>query len=165
MLSGALTLTMSGAVGVSVSQDVSISSAGDIYTPYTDTIEWGSLVRDPSLPPNIALRITESLGVYERQSRVMRVASGVLAIHPRVFPTPWRSPEQEVIYLRSTGESEWVISSYGFPQVPPESARVGRQMSGSYMALTFDDGPHPIYTPRVLDILAAHQQKATFCVL
>lgn len=33
------------------------------------------------------------------------------------------------------------------------------------MALTFDDGPHPDYTPRVLELLAAHQAKATFFVV
>ena len=31
--------------------------------------------------------------------------------------------------------------------------------------LTFDDGPHPVYTPQVLDILAAYQVKATFFVV
>lgn len=32
-------------------------------------------------------------------------------------------------------------------------------------ALTFDDGPHPEVTPRVLDLLAAHGQRATFFVV
>ena len=33
------------------------------------------------------------------------------------------------------------------------------------MHLTFDDGPHPVWTPFVLDQLAHHGQKATFfCV-
>ncbi len=30
------------------------------------------------------------------------------------------------------------------------------------IALTFDDGPNPIYTPQILDVLAHHQAKATF---
>lgn len=30
------------------------------------------------------------------------------------------------------------------------------------VALTFDDGPHPVDTPRVLDVLEKHQAKATF---
>ncbi len=30
------------------------------------------------------------------------------------------------------------------------------------MALTFDDGPHPIYTPAILDVLEAYQAKSTF---
>lgn len=34
--------------------------------------------------------------------------------------------------------------------------------AGSAVALTFDDGPHPETTPRLLDILAAHGARATF---
>lgn len=30
------------------------------------------------------------------------------------------------------------------------------------VALTFDDGPDPVYTPRLLDVLQRHQAKATF---
>ena len=30
--------------------------------------------------------------------------------------------------------------------------------------LTFDDGPHPVYTPQILDILANHNARATFFV-
>lgn len=37
----------------------------------------------------------------------------------------------------------------------------GDQRSGM-IGLTFDDGPHPHYTPRVLDLLDAHGAKATF---
>jgi peptidoglycan/xylan/chitin deacetylase (PgdA/CDA1 family) len=33
------------------------------------------------------------------------------------------------------------------------------------VALTFDDGPHPEFTPRVLDTLAAHGATATFFVI
>ena len=32
------------------------------------------------------------------------------------------------------------------------------------VAITFDDGPHPIFTPRILDILAKYNAKATFFV-
>lgn len=31
--------------------------------------------------------------------------------------------------------------------------------------LTFDDGPHPVYTPRILDILSEQQVTATFFVI
>ncbi|WP_203364465.1 polysaccharide deacetylase family protein [Bacillus sp. REN10] len=37
----------------------------------------------------------------------------------------------------------------------------GRQM----VALTFDDGPDPIYTPRLLDLLEKYEVKATFFVV
>jgi len=33
------------------------------------------------------------------------------------------------------------------------------------LALTFDDGPDPVYTPKLLDLLAKHGVKATFFVL
>jgi peptidoglycan/xylan/chitin deacetylase (PgdA/CDA1 family) len=33
------------------------------------------------------------------------------------------------------------------------------------VALTFDDGPDPVYTPQVLDILARHEAKATFFLI
>lgn len=36
---------------------------------------------------------------------------------------------------------------------------------GQSVYLTFDDGPHPVHTPRILDILDRHGAKATFFVL
>ncbi|WP_248926565.1 polysaccharide deacetylase family protein [Paenibacillus hamazuiensis] len=33
------------------------------------------------------------------------------------------------------------------------------------IALTFDDGPNPVYTPQILDLLKEHGAKATFFVL
>ena len=38
-------------------------------------------------------------------------------------------------------------------------------VSGNFIAITFDDGPHPQNTPRLLDILAARNIKATFYVI
>jgi peptidoglycan/xylan/chitin deacetylase (PgdA/CDA1 family) len=38
-------------------------------------------------------------------------------------------------------------------------------VSGNYIAMTYDDGPHPVNTPRLLDILAARNIKATFYVI
>ena len=38
-------------------------------------------------------------------------------------------------------------------------------ISTNQVALTFDDGPHPDFTPKVLELLKKHQAKATFfCV-
>lgn len=39
------------------------------------------------------------------------------------------------------------------------------QTSARVAALTFDDGPDPVYTPRLLDILAEHNAKATFFMI
>lgn len=37
--------------------------------------------------------------------------------------------------------------------------------AGKYIALTFDDGPHPVYTEQILDILEKNGAKATFFVV
>ena len=37
--------------------------------------------------------------------------------------------------------------------------------AGKYVAITFDDGPHPIYTEKILAILAENHAKATFFVV
>ena len=38
-------------------------------------------------------------------------------------------------------------------------------VDGPYIALTFDDGPNPTLTPKLLDLLAARHLKATFFVV
>jgi peptidoglycan/xylan/chitin deacetylase (PgdA/CDA1 family) len=53
---------------------------------------------------------------------------------------------------------------------PPRDFRSGRsyqrvEVPGPYVAITFDDGPHPENTPRLLDILAERGVKATFYVI
>jgi peptidoglycan-N-acetylglucosamine deacetylase len=39
------------------------------------------------------------------------------------------------------------------------------QTEEKVVALTFDDGPHPVYTPRVLEILERFEVKATFFLI
>lgn len=39
------------------------------------------------------------------------------------------------------------------------------ETSEPVVALTFDDGPHPVYTPRILDLLAEHDARATFFMI
>ena len=54
------------------------------------------------------------------------------------------------------------------PSNLPPGARVSyssTNVSGNYIALTFDDGPHPTHTPRLLDILKQRNVKATFYVI
>ncbi|GIG03019.1 polysaccharide deacetylase family protein [Catellatospora citrea] len=47
-----------------------------------------------------------------------------------------------------------------------EKSYVLQRTSGSSgVALTFDDGPHPTWTPRVLAVLRARGVKATFCLV
>ncbi len=39
------------------------------------------------------------------------------------------------------------------------------RVDGPYIAMTFDDGPHPVLTPRLLDMLKARGIKATFFLI
>ena len=57
-------------------------------------------------------------------------------------------------------ESVTVRSSIPMHMQPKEFLSVVGK--GPYVAMTFDDGPHPTRTPRLLDILLARNIKATF---
>lgn len=47
--------------------------------------------------------------------------------------------------------------------VTARSIQHGVEAPGRSVALTFDDGPDPEWTPKVLAVLARHHAKATFC--
>ena len=49
------------------------------------------------------------------------------------------------------------------PDIGVSFSRVSNE--GNYIALTFDDGPHPRNTPRLLDILKQRNVRATFYVI
>jgi peptidoglycan/xylan/chitin deacetylase (PgdA/CDA1 family) len=57
---------------------------------------------------------------------------------------------------------------YQIPKVPPPGARntySSVSVNGPYLAMTFDDGPHPQNTPRLLNMLKERNIKATFFVV
>jgi peptidoglycan/xylan/chitin deacetylase (PgdA/CDA1 family) len=41
----------------------------------------------------------------------------------------------------------------------------GPAFPANAVALTIDDGPHPVWTPKVLDLLEHHHVQATFCLI
>jgi peptidoglycan-N-acetylglucosamine deacetylase len=47
----------------------------------------------------------------------------------------------------------------------PRIVKETKHTSGKWVALTFDDGPHPEYTSQILDILKRFQVHATFCLV
>lgn len=52
------------------------------------------------------------------------------------------------------------------PALPPRKISYNScSVEGPHIAITFDDGPHPIHTPRLLDMLKERGIKATFYVL
>lgn len=61
----------------------------------------------------------------------------------------------------STGSSDVPTSEEPNPEVVGNT----EQGSGKRIALTFDDGPDPTWTPQVLDVLAQNDVRATFCIV
>lgn len=48
---------------------------------------------------------------------------------------------------------------------PQKASYSSCRVEGPYIAMTFDDGPHPVLTPRLLDMLKARGIRATFFLI
>jgi peptidoglycan-N-acetylglucosamine deacetylase len=81
----------------------------------------------------------------------------------------------EIYYVDSDSQSgqrdvsldaDGYISDAGYTSIPtgPSIKLFGKQ-EGKVISLTFDDGPDPTYTPKILDILKKYNIKATFFVV
>jgi len=64
-----------------------------------------------------------------------------------------------------TGGSSGSLFPYFLRTQAKKHVRVGEWPGPNQVALTFDDGPNPTFTPQVLDILAREQVPATFFVV
>lgn len=94
-------------------------------------------------------------------SIALHVAAGAgAAIHPELWPSAAGAVAANHLFLGAVGL--WPRSSLLGPNIrrlPPESAARGE------IAITFDDGPDPEVTPRVLDLLDEAGARASFfCV-
>src|SRR5690606_35220120 len=87
-------------------------------------------------------------------------------------PLPARSPTTSNGSFRRSdaataamGTIRQVIRSAMTAALPRRRFIVRGPRSAQQVALTFDEGPHPEHTPRLLDELARHDIKATFFVV
>jgi peptidoglycan/xylan/chitin deacetylase (PgdA/CDA1 family) len=55
--------------------------------------------------------------------------------------------------------------SAALSDAPQRDSYSSCRVDGPYVAMTFDDGPHPVLTPRLLDMLKARRIKATFFLI
>jgi peptidoglycan/xylan/chitin deacetylase (PgdA/CDA1 family) len=69
-------------------------------------------------------------------------------------------PDNELVAFRSM--VPMALAERQFLKVQP---RPKMPLGSDYVALTYDDGPHPDRTPRLLDMLAARNIRATFFVV
>lgn len=115
-----------------------------------------------------------SLGKITRRSFIAASAA-TLASCKAASPVGSTSPAAPI---KSTANKEYRTPSVGGstarnnPGNPPSnfSKSAGTTfsrvlVSGNFIAITFDDGPHPQNTPRLLDMLAQRNIKATFYVI
>jgi peptidoglycan/xylan/chitin deacetylase (PgdA/CDA1 family) len=64
--------------------------------------------------------------------------------------------------LALSAAAAWLGYAWGAHLATPLCAHRGARAAGMRAALTFDDGPDPAWTPRVLDALAREGVRATF---
>ena len=96
-------------------------------------------------------------GPLVRMVKIVSAGAGLVAVDPftgtRLGQLPPADAEAASGAVRA-GQPHYVIQRFGY------SATARRTMS-----LTFDDGPDPVYTRRVLDVLAQYHVPATFFVV
>jgi peptidoglycan/xylan/chitin deacetylase (PgdA/CDA1 family) len=77
-----------------------------------------------------------------------QAAAVAVPVEPAAAPQPVTGPGRPPLEMSGAG---------------PHGTR--RSTGDAYVALTFDDGPDPRWTPEVLALLREHDVKATFCVV
>ena len=84
--------------------------------------------------------------------------------------TPTGSPDHDQPTASASTGSATSTSPAGPSDAPTPRADVivgstQHHTGGKYIALTFDDGPDPTWTPQVLALLAQYHVQATFCLI
>lgn len=85
-----------------------------------------------------------------RKSKIILLTACCFVVSLTTGATTWTAPPHQMdrFYFEKNGSVIWEVPS-----------------SQPVIALTFDDGPNPRYTPEILDILKEHNAKATFFVI
>ncbi|WP_231925198.1 polysaccharide deacetylase family protein [Micromonospora purpureochromogenes] len=75
------------------------------------------------------------------------------------------TPDHRSTGTAGTGAVPAVVRDGGTVVDPRGGHLDARRMPARTIALTFDDGPDPVWTPKVLDVLSRHHAPATFFVV
>ncbi|CAN5901474.1 polysaccharide deacetylase family protein [soil metagenome] len=93
--------------------------------------------------------------------KALAIAAAIAAIW--TLPAGWAALVVTLIAIATVGFFVYTIvhpsSQFFVPVVDRLATR------DSIIALTFDDGPDPVFTPKILDLLAAHGAHGSFFVL
>jgi peptidoglycan-N-acetylglucosamine deacetylase len=89
-------------------------------------------------------------------------SSGPAAVQPqaRTKPRQPTAPKPRATPSPAPSQSRPITTLAGYRKLVP-----GPAFSGNAVALTIDDGPHPVWTPKVLNLLERYHVPATFCLI
>jgi peptidoglycan-N-acetylglucosamine deacetylase len=90
---------------------------------------------------------------------------GAVLIIDDATTTPGTAPAQPTAPTTSTPSTPPATTAAALPHRDTRGVIQTMGDQSASVALTFDDGPSPTYTPQVLDILAEHDVPATFCLV
>jgi peptidoglycan/xylan/chitin deacetylase (PgdA/CDA1 family) len=119
-------------------------------------------------PPDGASDGTESAPMLSRRNVVMAAAAAIILLvtaftfWPRATPRRTASGTFGTLVTTSPSTAPTAPATPTRPAKPPAVRYTTRTKN---VALTFDDGPDPINTPKLLDLLRRHHVKATFCLV
>ncbi len=93
--------------------------------------------------------------------KALAIAAALTAIG--TLPAGWAALAVTLIAIATVGFFVYAIVHPSSQFFVPVVDRL--RTSDSVVALTFDDGPDPVFTPQILDVLAAHGARGSFFVL
>jgi peptidoglycan-N-acetylglucosamine deacetylase len=99
---------------------------------------------------------TRSPATAKTASRAPSTGVAPASAQPPATATPATSPS--AASQPSAVAQQWTEPVYRVPQILPDAP-------ANAIALTIDDGPHPIYTPMVLEVLQHYGVLATFSMI
>ena len=119
---------------------------------------WGELCTELALLPDDELELFEDEVRKPEHARRMKCAPALLAR----IDAYWKAAARRLGEAHPLAPPAKLPSRVVEVDVSHEHVFSGAELGPRQIALTFDDGPHPTRTPRVLEILAAAGVKATF---
>ena len=120
---------------------------------------FGKIVQRLSVSLRRSRGMFTPIGIGMHRNRLLAVAIFSLMAFYEIVAAPELATEQPAIAEATPTPS--VAPS----DAPQRSSYSSCRVDGPYIAMTFDDGPHPVLTPRLLDMLKARGIKATFFLI
>jgi peptidoglycan/xylan/chitin deacetylase (PgdA/CDA1 family) len=119
---------------------------------------WGELCAELALLPDDELELFEDEVRKPEHARRMKCAPALL----RRIEAYWKAAARRLGEAHPLAPTAKLASRVVKVDVSRDHVFTDGELPAGQIALTFDDGPHPTRTPRVLAILAAAGVKATF---